>query len=174
MENIQRHRGVFIVEGIIFILLGCLAVALPHIFTLAIELLVGWLFLIAGLFLLFRVFKMSEDPSFWTTFISALLNIVIGVLLIAYPLAGVLSLTMLLIAYFVIDGIAKTLLSFRLKPLRNWAWVLISGLLSLALAALLIGGWPGTAAWAIGLLVGINMLFTGFSLIAFGSVLPKT
>ncbi|KAF3363338.1 hypothetical protein PHSC3_000092 [Chlamydiales bacterium STE3] len=172
MEILSRHRGILIFEGIVFALLGCLAIALPQFFTFAIEIFIGWLFIAAGLALFFRLFQ-ARGTGFWPTLVSAILNIVIGVLLLAYPLAGILSLTILMIAYFVIDGISKTVLSFHLKPLKNWGWMLISGILSILLAGLLIGGWPGTAAWTIGLLVGINMLFTGFSLIAFASSLEK-
>lgn len=174
METIQRYRGVLIFEGIIFAILGCLAIALPQFFTIAIELLVGWLFVIAGIVLFIRSFQISGDSGFWPTLISAILNIIIGILLLIYPLAGVLSLTMLLIAFFILDGIAKIYLSFQWKPIKNWGWLLVSGILSLVLAALLIGGWPGTAAWAIGLLVGINMLFSGISFIALALSMPKT
>lgn len=172
MDLISRHRGILMFEGILFAILGLIAIALPQFFTFAIEMLIGWLFVIAGLFLFFRLFQ-AKDQSFWPTLISAILNIIIGVLLLVYPIAGILTLTLFLIAYFFIDGITKSFLSFRLKPLTNWGWLLVSGLLSIALGALLIGGWPNTAAWAIGLLVGINMLFTGFSLIAFASALKR-
>lgn len=172
MELISRHRGILIFEGILFIILGCLAIALPQFFTFAIELLIGWLFVIAGLFLFFRLFQ-ARDQSFWATLISATLNIVIGVLLLAYPIAGIITLTLFLIAYFFLDGIVKSYLSFTLKPLTNWGWLLVSGLLSIVLGALLMAGWPNTAAWAIGLLVGINMLFTGISMIAFASALKR-
>lgn len=172
METLRPYRSVLIIEGIIFAILGCLAIALPQLFTVAIELIVGWLFIIAGVILFFRAFQWREEGVFWPTLISAILNLVIGILLVIYPVAGVLSLTMLLIAFFILDGISKLFLSFQLKPIKNWGWLLISGLLSLALAVLLIAGWPGTAAWAIGLLVGINMLFSGISLIAFGTSIP--
>lgn len=173
METLRPYRGVLIFEGILFAILGCLAIALPQFFTIAIELLIGWLFLIGGIFLFFRAFKMREGGPFWPTLISGILNIAIGILLLVYPIAGVLSLTMLLIAFFILDGFAKLFLSFELKPLKNWGWVLVSSILSIVLAFLLISGWPGTAAWAIGLLVGINMLFSGISLITFGYSLPE-
>lgn len=173
METLRPYRGVLIFEGIIFAILGCLAIALPQLFTIAIELIIGWLFIIAGIFLFFRAFKWREEEGFWPTLLSSIFNLVIGILLLFYPVAGVLSLTMLLIAFFILDGVSKLFLSFQLKPVKNWGWLLVSGVLSLALAILLIAGWPGTAAWAIGLLVGINMLFSGISLIAFGSSLSE-
>lgn len=171
METIRAHKGLLIFEGILFAILGCLAIALPQFFTLAFELMIGWLFLIAGAFLLVRAVQVRHDESFWPTLLSGILNIGIGILLLAFPLAGIISLTMLFIAYFILDGLTKIYFSYKLNPLKNWGWILVSGLLSLALAVLLIAGWPGTAAWAIGLLVGINMLFGGISLITFASTL---
>ncbi|MGK5595370.1 MAG: HdeD family acid-resistance protein [Parachlamydiaceae bacterium] len=172
MDFLARHRGLLTFEGILFIILGCLAIAVPQFFTLAIEIFIGWLFIAAGLFLIFRLFQ-TREIGFWPTVLSAILNVGIGVLLLAYPIAGIFSLTLLLIAYFVIDGFSKIVFSFHLRPRSNWGWLLTSGILSLLLAGLLLGGWPGTAAWALGLLVGINMLFTGFSLVAFASSLKK-
>lgn len=172
MELISRHRGILIFEGILFIILGCLAIALPQYFTFAIALIIGWLFIIAGLTLFFRLFQ-ARDQSFWATLLSAILNLVVGVILLSNPVAGIFTLTMFLIGYFFVDGIAKSYLSFTVKPLRNWGWLLVSGLLSIILGVLLLAGWPYTAGWAIGLLVGINMLFSGISMIAFASALKR-
>jgi uncharacterized membrane protein HdeD (DUF308 family) len=87
------------------------------------------------------------------------------VLLIAQPLQGVLTLTMMLIALFILEGVVALFMAFELrKHMQNWGWTLFKGVIDLWLAFLIWSGWPGSATWAIGLLVGINMLFFGISL----------
>lgn len=164
MEYIRQHRTLFIVEGVIFILLGLLAMAIPGFFTLATELFIGWLFIFAGAFQTYRAVT-ARGPGFWPTLLMALVYILIGALLLAYPLTGILSLTMLLSALFVFDGVSKILMGFQLRPLNRWGYMVFSGVLSLFMAMIIWSGWPGTAGWVIGLLVGINMFFFGISLI---------
>lgn len=165
MEMIQKHRGFFIFEAIAFIILGILAVALPGVMTLGVELFIGWLFVLGGLVQGYRTLKSREAPGFWPSLISSILSIVIGVLLLAYPLTGVLTLTILLTVFFALEGIFKTILAFQIRPAQGWGWLLLSGLLALAMAIIIWSGWPGTAVWAIGLIVGINMLFFGSALL---------
>lgn len=160
-------------EAILFILLGIIAIAIPQFFTIGIELLVGTLLIAAGIVQLIRLFQNKDAPGFWGSFFGAIFSLILGALFLIYPLAGVLSLTYLLILYFIIDGIAKIYFSFQLKSFQHWGWILFSGILSLALAALIITGLPGTAVWVLGLLVGINMLFFGFSLIGFASTIEQ-
>jgi uncharacterized membrane protein HdeD (DUF308 family) len=165
MDTIQSHRSLFIFEGIAFIVLGALAVALPSIMTLGIELFIGWLFLFGGLVQGFRAIKSRQAPGFVPALISAALSIIIGILLLAYPLQGVLTLTVLLTIFFFLEGIIKMALSWQVRPVQGWGWLFLSGIFALALAILIWSGWPGTAIWAIGLIVGINMLFFGSSIL---------
>lgn len=165
MDAIAKHWGLYLFEGILFVLLGILAIALPGFFTLGLELLIGWLFIISGIIEGYRYFKTHDIPGHTASILSAILYLIIGVLLLVYPLAGILSLTMLLTVFFILEGIAKVYLAFKLKPLRHWGVLLFNGIIALIMAAIIIGGWPLSAVWVIGLLVGINMLFFGFSLI---------
>lgn len=169
MDKIQNIRGVLLFEGILFILLGMAAIAVPGIFTLGIELLLGWIFLIGGVIQLYRSFKSRNGSGFVPSILTALFYIIFGVLLLAFPITGIVSLTILISAAFLIDGLGKTALAIQARPFEGWGWILFSGLLSLAMALIIISGLPGTAAWVIGLLVGINMLFFGFSLLAIRS-----
>lgn len=169
---LTNYRSLVYFEAILFILLGLLAIALPQIFTIGLELLIGSLFLIGGIFQFIRLFQSKNEPGFWGTFGSGLINILLGLMFLFYPIAGVLSLTFLLIAYFLIDGLTKIYMSLQLKSYEKWGWVLFSGIVSIFLALLLLTGMPGTAVWALGLLVGINMLFFGFALFALASSIP--
>jgi uncharacterized membrane protein HdeD (DUF308 family) len=166
-------KGVLYFEGVLFFLLGIAAIVLPQFFTLGIEILVGGLFIVAGTVQLIRLFQGDRQVGFWSAAVSAILSLTIGALLLFYPLAGIFSLTFLLIVYFIVDGLSKLYYSYQLKPQENWGWVLLSGILSLGLAAIILAGLPQTAGWVIGLLVGINMLFFGFSLFGIASAIPK-
>ena len=97
-----------------------------------------------------------------------MLALVVGVILIGWPVGGILSLTLVLIVFFLIEGIASIMfaLEHRRQLPERWGWMLASGIIDLILAAVILMGLPGTAAWAIGLLVGINMVFGGIALIA--------
>ena len=111
---------------------------------------------------------MRQAPGFGWSLVSAILGIAVGILLLLWPLSGVLSLTMILIAFFVIEGIASIMfaLDHKRELSGRWGWMLASGIIDLILATIILTGLPGSAAWALGLLVGINMVFGGSALIA--------
>ena len=164
--TIHAHWKLFLAQGIVMMVLGFLAVAVPFLATLAVEIFVGWLFLVAGLFRAVWVWRSRQTPGFAWSLLTAVLAIALGLVLILRPLAGVLTLTMVLVAFFIIEGIASIVGAIEhRRHLRSWGWVLFSGIIDLLLAYLIWAGWPSSAAWAIGLLVGINMLFFGLSLV---------
>ena len=164
--TINAHWKLFLAQGIVMMVLGFLAVAVPNIATLAVEIFIGWLFFIAGIFRAVSVWRSRQMPGFAWSLLTAVLAIVLGLILILRPLAGVLTLTMVLVVFFVIEGIASIIGAIEHRQhLRSWGWVLFSGIVDLLLAYLIWAGWPSSAAWAIGLLVGINMLFLGLSLV---------
>ena len=188
IEQIQRavgaslhaHWVLFLVEGIVLVVLGLIAIVAPPIATLAVEILVGWLFLISGIAGLITTFWMRGAPGFWWSLLSAVLGIAAGIVLLAWPLSGVLSLTLILIVFFTIEGVASIMyaLEHQRELSGRWGWMLASGVVDLVLAAIILIGLPGTAAWAIGLLVGINLIFGGSALIAMAlharDIAPRT
>lgn len=161
----QSHRTLYLVEGIIFIILGLIAIAVPQIFTLGVELFIGWLLIIGGIVQLVRSFRSRHTRGFWAPLIGSIVSIVVGVLLLLYPVIGVLSLTLLLGIFFLLEGIMTIIWAFMIRPVQYWGMLLFSGIVSLILAGIIFFGWPSTAVWVIGLLVGINMLFFGISLL---------
>ena len=165
---LHDHWKLYLAEGIVLLVLGAIAILVPPIATLAVTILLGWLFLLSGVFGLFTTFMMRHAPGFWWSLVSALLGIVVGVLLLARPISGALSLTLVVIAFFIIEGAASIMfaLDHKRELSGRWGWMLMSGIVDLVLAALVFGGLPSTAAWAIGLLVGINMIFGGSALVA--------
>ena len=164
--TIHAHWKLFLAQGILLMVLGLLAVAMPNIATLAVEIFVGWLFLIAGILRAVSVWHARQMPGFGWSMLGALLAVLLGLILIARPLAGVLTLTMVLVAFFILEGITAIVVAVQHRDhLKSWGWVLFSGIIDLLLAYLIWAGWPSSAAWAIGLLVGINMIFFGLSLV---------
>jgi len=144
-----------------------LAILLPPIATLAVTIIIGWVFLVSGLIGWMTTFAARGAPGFWWSLLSAVLGIVVGVMLLGSPLGGAFSLTILLIAFFLIEGAVTIMfaLDHRRELSGQWAWMLMSGIIDLALATMIFAGLPSTAAWAVGLLVGINMIFGGTALI---------
>jgi uncharacterized membrane protein HdeD (DUF308 family) len=176
IQNFQRavqnalhaHWKLYLIEGVVLLILGALAVLMPPLGTLAVTILLGWLFFVSGIMGLFTSFWLRQAPGFWWSLLSAVLGLVVGLLLLASPLQGALSLTLVLIAFFVVEGVATIMFAadHRRELSGQWGWMVASGFVDLILSALIAAGLPSTAAWAIGLLVGINLIFGGIALIA--------
>ena len=166
--SLHEHWVLFLIEGIILVVLGLIAIVVPPIATLAVELLFGWLFLLSGVVGLITTFWMRDAPGFWWSLLSGVLGIAAGIVLLVWPLSGVLSLTLVLIVFFTIEGIASIMyaLEHKLELSGRWGFMLASGIIDLIIAAIILFGLPGSAAWALGLLVGINLAFGGAALIA--------
>lgn len=164
---IHEHWGLFLAEGIVLLILGVAAILLPLFATITVTILIGWLFLISGVVGLITTFRMRRAPGFWWSLVSAFIGIIAGLLLLVWPLTGAVSLTLVLSAFFVVEGVASIMyaIEHRNQLSGRWGWMLISGIIDLIIAAIIIAGLPGTAAWALGLLVGVNMLFGGAALI---------
>ena len=164
---LHEHWKLFLIEGIVLALLGVTAIAVPWIATLAFTLVLGWLFLIAGIVRLITTFWMRAMPGFWWSLFSAIIAIAAGLILLTSPVSGALSLTFVLIAFFVIEGIVTIMyaIEHRNQLSGRWGWMLASGIVDLILAGIIFAGLPGTAAWALGLLVGINLVFGGTAMV---------
>jgi uncharacterized membrane protein HdeD (DUF308 family) len=164
---LHENWHLLLIEGIILVLLGAAAIVVPQVATLAVTILLSWLFLISGVVGLITTFMMREAPGFWWSLFSAIIAIAAGVLLLLWPVSGALSLTLLLIFFFILEGVATIMyaLDHKRELSGRWGLLLVSGIVDLILAAIIVAGLPGTAAWALGLLVGINMLFGGAALI---------
>jgi uncharacterized membrane protein HdeD (DUF308 family) len=168
LSPLRAHWRVFLFEGIVLIILGLAAIVVPPIATLAVETVLGWLLLASGAVGLISTFSMRRAPGFGWALFSALLGIAAGVVLIGWPLSGVLTLTVVLTAFLVIEGCVSIMYAFehRRGASGRWGMMLVSGVIDLILAAIIFAGLPGTAAWAIGLLLGVNLVFGGATLIA--------
>jgi uncharacterized membrane protein HdeD (DUF308 family) len=164
---IRRHWVLFLVPGVVMAILGLLAAASPFVATLVVETFAGWLFLTSGFVGLAALFTTRSVPGFVWTLLSAVLAILIGAFLVWRPFAGVVTLTLALAAFFAAHGIVQILTSLDHRQLfpRSWLWLAISGVADLILAGIIIAGWPGSVAWALGLLIGINLFMSGVALV---------
>jgi uncharacterized membrane protein HdeD (DUF308 family) len=167
LAAVHAHWKLFLFEGIVLVVLGMLAILVPPIASLAVAIFLGWLFLISGVLGLVTTFWMRQMPGFWWSLVSAVLAIAAGIVLLGWPVSGVLSLTLVLIVFFLVEGIVSIMyaLEHRKQIGGRWGWMLASGVVDLILAGIILMGLPGTAAWAIGLIVGINMVFGGTAMI---------
>jgi uncharacterized membrane protein HdeD (DUF308 family) len=164
---LAEHWRLFLFQGVIMVILGILAVGAPMAATLFVAIYLGWLFLISGILGLVALFSTHDVPAFVWNLITAALAVVVGVLLIWRPGEGAVSLTLVLAAFFIAEGVFQTVtsLAYRHAMAGTWGWMLLSGIADLVLAALVIISWPLSAVWFLGLLAGINLLTSGWAII---------
>jgi uncharacterized membrane protein HdeD (DUF308 family) len=166
-EAVRRHWVLFLSEGLGLVILGLLAILLPAVASLAATIFFGWILLLSGGIGLIATIRARRGPGFWWSLLSAITAILAGALLLGLPVLGALSLTAVLTAFLLVEGVASILyaLEHRAGLSGRWTWMLASGIVDLVLGVMLLAGLPGTAAWALGLLLGINMLVGGWALI---------
>ena len=162
---LRQHWKFFATEGVFFIILGFIAIIVPQVFAVGLALFLGWLLLAGGIVQLLRALSMMDMPGFGLWLFIGLIQTLAGYALVMDPFKGAMTLTMLLSLFFAIEGLAKMYMAFIMRPVPRWNWMAFSGFTSLMLAIVIWLGWPGPAVWLLGLLLGINMLFLGWSLL---------
>lgn len=163
-DQIAEHSGWYLALGIALIGLGAVSVIFPFVTTVAAEILFGALFVLGGILRLAHAFRAKRWSGFLLALVIGILFTVFGILLVAQPIAGIFSLTFLLIGLFLADGILEIIMAFRLKPASGWGWLLATGLVSLVIGALVWLQLPSSALWALGLLIGIALISHGCSI----------
>jgi uncharacterized membrane protein HdeD (DUF308 family) len=166
-DTVRHHWQLFLTQGVIMTILGVLAVIWPQISTVAVDVYVGWLFLLSGVVGLATMFLAQDVQAFLWLLLTAALSLFVGIALLWHPVEGAVSLTLVLIAFFIVEGIFQIVASLSYRDVfpGQWGWMLASGIVDLILAALIIKGWPSTAAWALGLIVGINLVTSGAAIV---------
>ncbi|MEW6360317.1 MAG: HdeD family acid-resistance protein [Planctomycetota bacterium] len=159
--------GWFFAFGVILLVLGTAAIAVPLAATVAVELLLGWVFLIGGVAQGVHAFHSRRWGGVILRLLNGALGVVVGLLLLANPLKGVLALTLLLAIFFFVAGALKIVAALQIRSLAHWIWVLVSGVIDLVLGGLIWQEWPGSAVWVLGMLAGISLIFNGWATIAF-------
>ena len=164
---VRLHWHFFLAQGVIMTILGVLAIIWPQVSTVAVAVYVGWLFLLSGALGLVTLFFAPAVSAFFWSLFTAALSLFVGILLLWHPVEGAISLTLVLIAFFIAEGVFQIAASLGHREAfpDSWGWMLASGIADLILAALIISGWPGTAGWALGLIVGVNLITSGIAII---------
>ena len=163
-ETVKRYSLWYLIQGVLLVVAGVLAIISPVIASVAVVFLLGWILIISGVLQGIGLIGASNVPHFWLQLISAVLAILIGVLLLRSPDGSLLIMTMLLIVYFMVEGIAKVIFALTIRPFPNWGWVLASGLVGIILSCVLWANMPLTAEWVLGLMLGLLLITEGVAL----------
>jgi uncharacterized membrane protein HdeD (DUF308 family) len=170
---VAENRTWFIILGALLIILGVVAIAFPFMTTIAAKVFFGWLFLIGGIIQIVHAFSTQKWSAFFLSLLVGALYVLAGGWLAFLPLTGILTLTIFLAAMFIVQGVLECGMAFRMRPREGWVWMLISGVIAIIVGAMIFGRLPSSAIWAIGLLVGINMISTGFAYLLLALVAAK-
>ena len=165
---VPRSRTLFVGGGILVALLGLIAVFSPFVTGIAITFVLGVVLLVGAVGHVVAAFSGRGWTGFAFQVLLAIIYAVAGISLLTEPIVGLVTLTLLLVAYLLVEGVVEVVQGFRVRPARGWGWLVGSGAISLVLAALLFAGFPATAAWALGLLVGLGLITTGISMVMVG------
>lgn len=167
-DMVKRFCNTFLIEGIFILILGMMLLVLPQLSTLALSLMISVALIIAGIYkLISSVIRRDEIEKSWLSSIISILMIVTGAYLTVRPLFNLFLITLGVGIYFVLEGINSMIMAFESKGLLKHWWVgVVSGILQFSLAFILLFGLPSTALYAIGILIGVNMLLSGIALIS--------
>ncbi|MFB2876492.1 HdeD family acid-resistance protein [Floridanema aerugineum] len=172
-RGVKAALGLAIALGIFLIILGGIAIARPFFATVAATLFLGLLLLLNGIFQIVYSFQTNIRGNFWLKFLGGLVYSVGGLLIMFNPLPSLIALTLVVGISILVSSIFQVILAFELRPARHWDWVLLSGVLGIILGILIWHQWPENSAWAVGLLLGINLIFDGLWIILFSSAARK-
>lgn len=163
-ETVKRYSLWYLIQGVLLVIAGVLAIISPVIASVALVFLLGWILIVSGVLQAIGLIGASHVPHFWLQLISAVLAALIGVLLLRSPESSLLVMTMLLIVYFMVEGLAKVIFALTIRPFPNWGWVLASGFLGIVLSSLLWTNMPLSAEWLLGFMLGLLLISEGAAL----------
>jgi uncharacterized membrane protein HdeD (DUF308 family) len=163
-ETVKRHSLWYLVQSGLMILAGILALAYPAVSSVAVVFFLGWLLIISGVLQGISLIGAGNVPHFWLQLVSVVLFVIVGALFLRNPGEGLLTLTLLLIVFFMVEGMSKVIFALTIRPFPNWGWVLISGIVGILLALYLWASIPVTAIWLLGVLLGIELICEGVAL----------
>ena len=168
-DEAKKNSGFLIFLGIMTVIFGVLAVGAPLMTGIAVAVMVGFLLLFMGIARIVHALKSGQwGTGIWGTLIG-LLAVIAGLMTIFRPMVGLMSLTLFLAVYFFIDGVCEIIAAFKMKPDQGWGWLLFNGIVAVLLGVMIWRQWPVSGAWAIGILVGVHILITGWSMIILGT-----
>lgn len=169
-ENIiRRSRRWYIAQGVVFIVAGLLALFLPVATVMAVDILLGALLIISGLY---QAYQGISDRSGWMI-VSGALSLVVGIFMLIMPVAGAIALATLVAFFLFVEGIVEIALALQMRFSRRWGWLLAAGILSLVLSVILLVGWPEQTLVLVGIFLGLNFIFYGLAILAITTSVRK-
>jgi uncharacterized membrane protein HdeD (DUF308 family) len=163
-----------IVWGVSLIILGMVAMASPVLAAVAVNAFIAWLIVLAGGVHIFLAFHAHGAGSLIWKLLVGIAYVCFGIYMIAHPILGVATLTLLLASLFLVEGILNVVLFFRMRSMHGSSWVLIDGIITLLLGGMIYMQWPSNSAWAIGTLVGISMIISGVTRVLLSLAVRRT
>ena len=166
-RDLKKGLNWTIALGIVLVLMGLAAIISPFVAAVFVTIILGWMFVVGGILRGIDALRSRYERSFVWQLLMSILYVVLGMLILTNLFGGVLSLTLLIGIFILIQGVFEVILAFQIRPSGNWFWVLLSGLINIILGTLIWSKWPVGAVWVLGVLVGISLLTTGISVIMF-------
>jgi uncharacterized membrane protein HdeD (DUF308 family) len=163
VEMVRHASTISILWGVLLIVFGMVAVGMPFLAAVAVNALVAWLIVLAGVVHLMLAFRVHGAGSMIWKLLVGIAYLCFGAYLILHPVLGVTSLTLVLASLFLVEGILNIVLYVKMRPIHGSSWVLVDGIITLLLGLMIYMQWPSSSLWAIGTLVGISMIFSGFA-----------
>lgn len=163
-EEVRRTWGWFLALGIVLVLLGMMALGWSVLTTLVSVVVFGWFLLLAGILSILHAFWRRRWGGFFVELFAGILYAVFGLMVVGNPAVSAVALTLLIAVFLMIGGIFRILTALAVR-FHHWIWVLLNGVISLLLGVMIWSQWPVSGLWVIGLFIGIDMIFYGWSLI---------
>jgi uncharacterized membrane protein HdeD (DUF308 family) len=160
-DTIHKRSLLFLIQGGVMVLAGVLALIFPVFASLGLLSLLGWLLILSGIVQIVALIGATQVPYFWLQLISVALEILVGYLLVTRPEAGLVAVTFLMLALFLVGGITRVVFALMIRPMDDWLWVLASGLVALVCALILFASLPQAATWLLGFLLGLELIAIG-------------
>lgn len=172
-ERASAQWGWVLFFGLLLALVGLIAIIAPIAATKLTDIFIGWLLVVGGSIQLIQALHVSAwRGALWQMF-SGLLFLLAGLFFVVDPVAGAIALTFVLAVFFMIEGISRCVVAFRVRPMRGWHLFLFGGIVGIALGVLLWSEWPASGLWAMGFLLGVNLLISGLSTMSLALILRR-
>lgn len=168
MKQISSNWYWYLIAGIVFLVGGLLAFFQPVVASLTVEAMVAWFFIFGGILQAIQLFRASSTGAFFWSLALGVLFIVLGVVMLMKPFAGLVSLTMIVASLLGVAGVLKIVYAFKIKPISGWIWLLVSGIISLVLAVVILFNLGQSAMLTLGILLAIELINSGIWLILLG------
>lgn len=162
-ETVRKNSLLFLIQAGLMVVAGIVAIIYPLISAAAIAVFLGWVLIITGIVQVISLIGASQVPHFWLQLISAVLSVIIGLLFVRNPAVGLGTLVLLLIVFFMVEGMSKIVFSLTVRSLPNWGWVLASGILGVLLALYLLSN-PQLSLILLGVFIGVQFVLEGAAL----------